>query len=91
MKKIRVYWRYFSENNIPELSSDKKIPICIDKEQTVEALLRLTLHRKGVVLSEDMKIHCWLLEDTDFKHYFFINDIQNTILKDGSQSACSAL
>lgn len=63
--------------------------ICIDKDIVAELLLRLTLDKKGILLSDSLKIHAWSLKKDGTNHYFFTNDQQNDLLKAQHPTACN--
>lgn len=63
--------------------------ICIDKEVIAESLLRVTLANHGLDPFSVGNIHCWKVELEHKIHWFFIDDEQNELVKQGFTTACS--
>jgi hypothetical protein len=88
--KAFVHWNYDKELETSLLNSSQKTSVCIDTDKAAEALLRLTLNRLNVSISDQLSmiIHCWSIQDLNDRHYYFINDQQNNLIKEGFQTAC---
>jgi hypothetical protein len=70
------------------MSHDRE-SVCIDKDPVAEAILRTSLDQLGLVPTEDLRVHLWKLPIAEHLHYFFIDDEQNNLIKQGFTTACS--
>lgn len=91
-KTVKVHWLH---SKGPEaifalkMSHDRE-PVCIDKDSTVEAILRSTLAQLELEPTSNLKIHSWKLPVAEQLHYFFIDDEQNNLVKQGFTTVCSS-
>lgn len=88
---VEVHWLYDQEAQIVDgLKEEAHLQsVCIDKRPEVDAILRLTLAKKELAPTEDLKIHAWSLLKGEKLHFFFVNDQQNDLLKAQHPTACN--
>lgn len=96
---ILIHWTYDRETlESPRddilLNAKDKTSICIDTDVFAESVLRILLNKFEIPISEQlqMRIHLWSVpdqQDLTNKHYFFINDKQNDLIKSGFITACT--
>ena len=90
MKKNSIHYKYgHGKESVFQLLMcwDRK-SICIDKDPIAEALLRVTLAHHNADPFTGMSIHCWTVETEHKIHWFFIDDEQNDLVKQGFITAC---
>lgn len=91
-KTVKVHWLH---SKGPEavfalrMSHDKE-SVCINKDSTADAILRSTLAQLELEPTSGLKIHSWKLSSAEQLHYFFIDDEQNNLVKQGFTTACSS-
>lgn len=90
-KQLKIHWLHSKgpEAVFSLLMSHDRESVCIDKDPVAEAALRVTLDNLGLIPSEDLRVHLWQLPVAEHLHYFFIDDEQNNLIKQGFTTACS--
>lgn len=90
MSNIKVHWLHSKgpEVCLPLLAYPDRESICIDNDPGAEAILRLTLDYQKIIPDENIRIHLWALKLNEILHYFFLDDSQNHIIKQGCITAC---
>lgn len=90
MKKNSIHFAYNRGDHavFQLLMCHDRESVCIDKTPAVEAALRLTLAHHGLNPFTVGNIHCWKVETIHKIHYFFVDDEQNELVKQGFNTAC---
>ncbi len=77
------------EDILDLLQANNRESICIDKNPGAEYVLRLILDKNNVLPSEEMHIHCWSIKTEATLDFWFVDDLQNSIIKQGFSTVCS--
>lgn len=90
-KQFKIHWLHSKgpEAVFALLMSHERKSICIDTSPVAEAILRIALDLVGLQPVETLRVHLWQVPIADDLHYFFIDDDQNDLVKQGFTSACN--